>query len=355
MRLKVIAYKGVAFFCYVVAAAFTLAQVSQNSASPDTNQSSPLHVGGDVTAPRPIYDPEPEYSEEARKGGRSGTCVLSLVVDAEGKAQNVVVVRGLGMGLDEKALATVLTWRFEPALKNGVPVAVLLKVEVNYSLGEKGLPPELKKQTAETKARAKAKNQELLQTMVNRVTEDREPRVCRPLPFSDNNESIPPDRANYRLQGIAFKNNKAIANYQALRAQFPIHDGDPVDPTLIAKGLDNLRHVYATIGYIGFRAVPQTKFDDGSQTVSLEVTFDEGKQFLVSRIDFLGVDEQAFQKMRKNLLQKPGQIYNQRLVDLSLGRYAAIFRAADPGLNLRPDEETGTVAVSYDFRPCPTK
>jgi TonB family protein len=44
------------------------------------------------------------------------------------------VQRSLGMGLDDKALEAVRTWRFEPALKDGRPVAVQVNIEVNFRL-----------------------------------------------------------------------------------------------------------------------------------------------------------------------------------------------------------------------------
>jgi periplasmic protein TonB len=92
------------------------------------------HVGGGVSAPRTIYDPDPEYSEEARKAKYQGSVTLSLVVDSEGHPRNVHVVRSLGMGLDEKAIEAVSKWRFEPGLKNGYPVAVQIAVEVVFRL-----------------------------------------------------------------------------------------------------------------------------------------------------------------------------------------------------------------------------
>ena len=92
------------------------------------------HVGGGVSAPRTIYDPDPEYSEDARKAKYQGSVTLSLVVDSEGHPRNVHVVRSLGMGLDEKAIEAVSKWRFEPGLKNGRPVAVQIGVEVVFRL-----------------------------------------------------------------------------------------------------------------------------------------------------------------------------------------------------------------------------
>jgi periplasmic protein TonB len=91
-------------------------------------------VGGNVSAPIPIYKPEPPYSEEARKAKYQGTCVLWIVVDAQGNVQAAQIVKPLGMGLDENALHTVKTWKFKPALRNGTPVPVRVMVEVQFRL-----------------------------------------------------------------------------------------------------------------------------------------------------------------------------------------------------------------------------
>jgi periplasmic protein TonB len=91
-------------------------------------------VGGGVSAPKVVYDPDPEYSEEARKAKYQGTVVLWLVVSPDGKPQQIRVQRSLGMGLDEKAIEAVRQWRFEPAKKDGQPVPVMINVEVNFRL-----------------------------------------------------------------------------------------------------------------------------------------------------------------------------------------------------------------------------
>jgi periplasmic protein TonB len=92
------------------------------------------HVGGGVSAPKAIYQPEPEYSEEARKAKFQGTCVLWLIVDPDGKPRDIKVQRTLGLGLDEKAIEAVKNWRFEPARLNGKAVPVPVSVEVEFRL-----------------------------------------------------------------------------------------------------------------------------------------------------------------------------------------------------------------------------
>jgi len=89
---------------------------------------------GGVTAPRPIYDPDPEYSDAARRAKYQGSVLLWLVVAPNGRPRNIRVQHSLGMGLDEKAIEAVSQWRFQPATLNGQPVAVQINVEVSFRL-----------------------------------------------------------------------------------------------------------------------------------------------------------------------------------------------------------------------------
>ena len=91
-------------------------------------------VGNGTTAPSVISKVDPEYSEEARKAKYSGSVMLSIVVNTDGKAEQIKVVKSLGMGLDEKAIEAVQKWRFYPGKRNGVAVAVRAQIEVNFRL-----------------------------------------------------------------------------------------------------------------------------------------------------------------------------------------------------------------------------
>jgi TonB family protein len=57
-----------------------------------------------------------------------------MIVTPDGRTHDVRVARTAGMGLDEKAIEAVRTWRFEPARKDGQPVAVQISVEVSFRL-----------------------------------------------------------------------------------------------------------------------------------------------------------------------------------------------------------------------------
>jgi TonB family protein len=91
-------------------------------------------VGDGVSSPRVIFKPEPDYSDEARKIRLQGVVVVSAVVAPDGRPTRLRIARSLGMGLDEKALEAVNRWRFEPARKDGQPVAVQISIEVDFHI-----------------------------------------------------------------------------------------------------------------------------------------------------------------------------------------------------------------------------
>ena len=87
-----------------------------------------------VTVPEAIYNPEPSFSDEARKAKQQGLVTLLLVVGQDGKTYDIRVRKSLGMGLDEKAMEAVGRWRFKPATLNGQAVATQIEVEVEFHL-----------------------------------------------------------------------------------------------------------------------------------------------------------------------------------------------------------------------------
>jgi len=101
---------------------------------PGTNHGDVYRVGAGVSPPVPIYNPEPEYSEEACKAKYQGSVTLQVVVNEKGAPTNIRVVKKLGLGLDEKAIEAVMKWRFKPGLKDGMPVSVMVTIEVGFRL-----------------------------------------------------------------------------------------------------------------------------------------------------------------------------------------------------------------------------
>jgi TonB family protein len=90
--------------------------------------------GEGMSLPRADVNPDPEYSEEARKAKYQGSIVLSLVVDASGTPRELQIVTPLGLGLDEQAIRAVNSWRFRPGATDGEPVSVAISVEVSFHL-----------------------------------------------------------------------------------------------------------------------------------------------------------------------------------------------------------------------------
>ena len=91
-------------------------------------------IGGGVSAPVLLYQPEPEFSEEARKAKAAGDVIVSIQVDPTGRPTHVHIARGMGWGLDEKALEAVRQYKFKPAMKDGKPVTVEMNVDVNFQI-----------------------------------------------------------------------------------------------------------------------------------------------------------------------------------------------------------------------------
>jgi TonB family protein len=116
----------------------------------NTTQATPdadgiYHVGHGVKPPRIVTFVDPEYTDLARKKKISGVCVVELVVDTDGRPQNVRIVRSIGKdldpklqkaaeGLDQNAINAVSRYQFIPSEYQGKPVPVRVNVEVNFKL-----------------------------------------------------------------------------------------------------------------------------------------------------------------------------------------------------------------------------
>ncbi len=93
-------------------------------------------VGGGVSAPRAVYAPDAEYSNEAREAKVEGSVLLWLIVGPNGRPRDIRVARSLNAGLDQKAIEALRKWKFQPAMKDGQPIAAQISVEVIFSGGK---------------------------------------------------------------------------------------------------------------------------------------------------------------------------------------------------------------------------
>jgi TonB family protein len=116
---------------FQLTAALLLAQLGLGFQSDDPlKQVAPIKGG--IRYPVQISKQEPKYTDEAKAACIAGTILLQLVVDEEGAATQIEVLRPLGFGLDENAVNAVLQWRWRPGTRNDKPVKVASKVEVNF-------------------------------------------------------------------------------------------------------------------------------------------------------------------------------------------------------------------------------
>ena len=94
----------------------------------------PYRPGSGIEPPRLVHEVKADYTDDARRRSISGDVLLEIVVRSDGGVGEVRILRGLGAGLDQRAVQAVRQWRFDPARRKGVPVDVLVEVAVEFIL-----------------------------------------------------------------------------------------------------------------------------------------------------------------------------------------------------------------------------
>jgi len=94
----------------------------------------PFRPGSGIQPPRLLREIKADYTEEARRRGLSGAVVLEIVVKRDGSVGEVTLIRGLGLGLDQRATAAVRQWQFAPARRRDEAVDVIVEVSVEFKL-----------------------------------------------------------------------------------------------------------------------------------------------------------------------------------------------------------------------------
>jgi outer membrane protein assembly factor BamA len=153
----------------------------------------------------------------------------------------------------------------------------------------------------------------------------------------------------YRLGDISFSRVKAFPEPQ-LRKLFPLLPGAPFDTRQVRRGLENLRQLYGSRGYINFSAVPETSVDSATKSITLRIDVDEGSVFRVGSLQLSNIEVRR--GLGKQLLDawRPhmGEIYSAEFVDRFLDENII------PGMQARPQvtyiqDPKGVVSVRMDF------
>jgi TonB family protein len=114
--------------------------VAQASDSSQKTEPAPLKVCSKdnpppcANAPKPLFTPDPEYSDKARKKKCRGTVILETVVGTDGNPHDIRVTQPLGCGLSDQAIRALQKWKFQPGTRDGQPVPVLLKIEMDFRI-----------------------------------------------------------------------------------------------------------------------------------------------------------------------------------------------------------------------------
>ncbi len=87
-----------------------------------------------VLAAQALQTPEPEFTELARKLQYQGSGIYGAFIDKDGEPERIIVVRPLGLGLDEVSIEAIRHWHFVPAIKDQKPVPFYMPVEISFNL-----------------------------------------------------------------------------------------------------------------------------------------------------------------------------------------------------------------------------
>ena len=133
----------------------------------------------------------------------------------------------------------------------------------------------------------------------------------------------------------------------ALKAAFPLKQGDVFSTAKIRKALEDYTKIYGQYGFIDFVPTPETDIDEAAKKIDVTMKFDEGKQYYVRRIDFSGNTTTRDKVIRRQLLIDEGQLFNKRAWELSVLRINQLdyFDKLDPdkAVEIKRNQKQGTV------------
>ena len=147
-------------------------------------------------------------------------------------------------------------------------------------------------------------------------------------------------------QGLIFKPD-------VLARVFPLKQGDIFDADKIRKSFDNFKKLYGEFGYIDFTTEPEFDVHDDTKTINLSLVFDQQKQYFVRRIEFSGNTTTRDKVIRRELLIDEGQVFNNRLWELSILRLNQLgyFDTIKPeNAELKRNVKNGTVDIRLKLK-----
>jgi outer membrane protein assembly factor BamA len=154
----------------------------------------------------------------------------------------------------------------------------------------------------------------------------------------------------YRLGDIRFL-RATVFPATELRDLFRMQRGEVFSRVKVAEGLEQLRHLYGSQGYINYTPVPATEFDNQTDIVNLTIDSDEGKQFRVGEIEVSGVDDLTKTRVLSELGMKVGDIYSTEAWRKLRSEFPVLAETHTPArAHEGVDEATAVVDVVLNFR-----
>jgi hypothetical protein len=165
----------------------------------------------------------------------------------------------------------------------------------------------------------------------------------------------------YHLSSIEWTGMHVFTEAE-LQAVMPIHQGEVANRGRIADGLEAVRKLYGTRGYINFTCVPETEFNDAAHTLGLRIDVDEGGQFHFGELHLPGLDDVNKERLLRQWDSIKGTTYSWEKQDAF---FESAMRPAGPRprnrfhylqyVNLHLDETERAVNFSISFLPPPDR
>jgi outer membrane protein insertion porin family len=157
------------------------------------------------------------------------------------------------------------------------------------------------------------------------------------------------------LKIVSADPDKALSlKVDALKAAFPLKQGDIFSTEKVRKALENYGKIYGEYGFIDFTPEPDTEIDEANKVINLTMRFDEQKQYTVRRIDFSGNTTTRDKVIRRELLIDEGQLFNKRYWELSILRLNQLDYfdkiEADKAAELKKNTKDGTVDITLKLK-----
>jgi outer membrane protein insertion porin family len=191
------------------------------------------------------------------------------------------------------------------------------------------------------------------------------PRLGVPVPLMGHshgkavNITIPIEEGDRYHMGtlkiVSADPDKALSlKVDALKAAFPLKQGDIFSTEKVRKALETYGKIYGEYGFIDFTPEPETEIDEEKKIISLTLKFDEQKQYYVRRIDFVGNTTTRDKVIRRDLMIDEGQLFNKRLWENSILRLNQLDYfdkiEADKAAEIKRNNKDGTVDITLKLK-----